>query len=383
MSKGSKFSKIVGLSAAALVVVVGVVILLTRAGRDKKSQNPESRFSHVDRGPRDGVSLEEQARRQNEADQKVLSTPGASVPQVFAALLRLGQRQDPIARQSAMQRLNDKNDTVREAVAASLGYFDDSESETALSKLVKDPVPKVRIRAITALGMRRLPVREKKLEAIVAEPGLSPSEYIAAAMSLLKISNEGSTRERAIARMVEMAQSSKTPPAVAGNAAMSIISVAPNDPKVRALLRDFAAHPKNPDLAALSIRQLALMGDSEAKSLLPKLIDNANAHVRSAAVLSIPMLCPADRWTLVENILRSDRDRTVVDSGFQILRLMSPAEGRALLQRLVDSKALQGDEQKTAEAMMSELSRKPAGQDSCTNPKIDAKPAATKSASAK
>src|SRR5688500_4886423 len=69
-------------------------------------------------------------------DKETLLNKNARDTEVFGALVRLGQREEPLARQEAVRRADSPSKMVREGVANALGGFDDVESLDTLKKLL-------------------------------------------------------------------------------------------------------------------------------------------------------------------------------------------------------------------------------------------------------
>lgn len=299
------------------------------------------------------------------ADKATLLNRDAREPEIFGALVRLGQREEPLARQEAVKRAESSSKMIREGVANALGFFDDAESFEKLRKLVADPEKEVRIQALVALGRRPSDARRALLREIAARPGLSAEEKVAANSSLAKLGGKGGETSSSVAALMRIALTDHDD-AAATRAASEAVSLAPRDPKVLEMLRSMLENEKREGIRSLGVRHLAVSRDPWMLKNYRRYLDNAEPGLRMAVVQSLHFLCPDDRWSTLDKVISGDRDKGVVMAALQEPRFMPGNEAKALLQRLIAGGKLAREELTSAQSTLAELEKSTAV-DPCLN----------------
>jgi HEAT repeat protein len=276
-------------------------------------------------------------------DRESLANPRASDAEIYGAMVRLAQRKEPIARQEAVKRAKSDRRLLREGAANALGFFDDPESSATLQALLSDADPTVRVQAIRGLGNLPLAGRETLLRQLLARPNLNAQERVAGLESLLRVSSTSTAKSDAVGELVKMARDSRDPN-LALHSAMTVVSLAPRDERVISLLRDELEKHSNPALEPTAIRHLSAVQDPWVRKNLSRLLDSPQSQTRLAAVQSTHMACPDDRWSMLEKVMTSERDKLVVVASIQEAGYMPGGEAKALLERMLAQSHFQGDE---------------------------------------
>ena len=258
-------------------------------------------------------TTQEMLAKQNQRDLDTLNAPRADEQSIYAALSRLGQQLNPTARQIAVRRLKDPSAMIRAGVATSLGHFEDEESLQALKTLAADPAESVRVATLRALSFRRLPVREELLKTELAKSGLSEKVRIAAAASLLTVSQNSATKELVFKELALIAKNSKDF-ADRAEALYRAADVFPDRPELVQIYRDTIEGKRDPELMPQAIHHLSALRDPKLKALFATLVKNSNPRVRMAALQVLPGVCPVERWTILADVISGDRDRDVVST---------------------------------------------------------------------
>lgn len=305
-------------------------------------------------------SEKERVAKLMQEDKGNLIKKDATEYEVYAGLIRLAQLKDPYARQEATQRIGSPSRVIREAVANALGYFDDESSVASLSKLLSDPEKSVRIQAIQGIGHLPGPAREKLIQEFLKGPISSIEERAAAYTSLIRVSTNPEIKSQALGKILQEVHKAKTDPE-GMSVAMMALSTAPRDPRVLDMLRDILKREHSHPIWPLAIRHLASTQDAWLKKSIDTFAKSPDAQVRLAVVQTLHMICPVNRWALLEETLKKEKDLTVISAALSEPQYMPGKEAMALLQRMSEPTSSLKETEKTAlKALLAEMKKSPA-----------------------
>lgn len=280
----------------------------------------------------------ERIKMLNGYDKAHLSDRNSKPGEVFAALVRLAQQNDPVGLQEALSRQSSEVKVIREGVAAALGYYEDKDSLESLAQLLKDPERSVRIQAIYSLSRKQTPSREKLLNEVLNRKDLESDEKIASYASVLQFSRSNETKSAVIGKMADEIQKSKD----VNQKLQGILILTQSgvrDPKINELLRVILMDKSAQPLVPLAIRSLSVRQDpwlAKEKNLLP-FTKNKEAPVRSAILQSIHQLCPEKRWEILDNMFNAETEPRVIRAAIEALRVMPGIEAETLAKRWLSS----------------------------------------------
>lgn len=239
------------------------------------------------------------------ADRANLNRKGALDGEVYGALVRLAQRQDPAAREAALARKEDPSPLIRSGVAQALGYFDDEEAFATVRGLLSDPQVSVRLQAIQGLTHRPGERRKAAARDLLARANVTSEERVAVAAAVLALQPSADERDQAIGALVHLTAEpvAKQDPRVALSAAIAMVSSAPTDARVEDALRGFLKNGTVPGVHDVAIRHLASARDPWLRANYRKLEAEPSPGVRLALIQSLHIACPEDRWQTLDWLL--------------------------------------------------------------------------------
>jgi HEAT repeat protein len=250
-------------------------------------------------------------------DREILKGGGKDV-EIYSALLRLGARRDPLAREAALNRLRDPSMAVRMAVATALGNYSDEETFGALVQLSRDLDKGVRARALTSFGSRDPKKAAPVLHEVIKRPGLSPEERIGAGYALFQVERTDSVRDEVMSFLVKYAADPDR--GICLRAVTTAMSLSPKDPRLVSILHRAIGDPVRGYLQGIAVRHLAALRDPWLKKELPSLLKSANADARLAALQSLGLTCPPDRMDLLEGALKTESEPRVKQAADELLK---------------------------------------------------------------
>jgi HEAT repeat protein len=301
-------------------------------------------------------------------DRDTVLDPNSAPSFVFSAIVRLGSYARP-EDQALIQELAGRRDGVYRAGAAdALGFYDDSICLETLRKLLTDSDPMVRMRAIRGLGHRKSAERETLLGSLLGQSALAPEQKVVALSSLVKAAPAETVRNRAVGELVKLASASGNA-SVASGALRELIDAAPNDPSSMELFNQALLSNKNELLQPQMIRSLSAARSPWLRKNYRKFMEHPSAMNRLAAVQSLPAACPQERWAMLESLLRTEKDQTVLQFALRApAEMPSPEAARLIEGVLAQPKSFGGGGLREDEIRIASESRarlKSAGSDPC------------------
>jgi hypothetical protein len=290
-------------------------------------------------GPQAGNERVAQMLKQDKAN---LSKADARDFEIHGALLRLSQRGDQLGRTEAIKRAKSESAMIRQGVANALGYFEDDESFTTLKSLLGDKEQPVRVHAIYGLGHKRNKNREDLLQELLKKKDLAGEERIAVISSLLRVVNSPELRNEAVGTLLSLAKDTKNP-TLSDHAVRMAVSMAPRDQRVTEMLRGMLNDKPSLSVEATAVRHLATTKDPWVRKHLRQFAESKSPQTRLAVVQSLHVACPDDRWSLLEKIVQSESDRSVLSAALRAPGYMPGDAAKSFMERVTRTVKLEGD----------------------------------------
>jgi hypothetical protein len=130
------------------------------------------------------------------------------------------------------------------------------------------------------------------------------------------------------------------------------------------MLREFLTSGRSLPVLPTAVRHLSALADPWIAPRLSALREHPDHGVRLAAIQSLHMACPSDRWSVLEAALRGERDRQIVAAAVDEAGTMPGSEAQALLDRVIRGNVLSGQELDRAKEVLERL-RSSTGSDPC------------------
>jgi|GEM_PF-2981084 len=301
---------------------------------------------------------------QQKKDFEALNNPQAPATEVFGAMIRAAQLRKPIARNVALASAKHAEPLMRIGAARALGYFEDQEALEALQALCKDENVKVRRSCIMGLAAIKTPERKKLLGETFAKNNSDKEEQLLAMIELVRFETQPAARSEALKNTLTFATSSGDRK-LESLAVSRIAGLAPRDPAVTSQLQKVLENPVafSPSLQMLATRHLGSQRHPWILKNYDQLITSKAPLARLAAVQTMPVICPSNRWTLLEKIVLEDSDLKVRKEALKVLSLMPTEDARVLIERLLESPKLPAasldDAKKSAKALANNKSVDP------------------------
>ena len=246
--------------------------------------------------------------------------------QIYGAMIRLSETHWAGAKSAALKYASSESTYLREGAAQALGYFSDSESNSALEKLLADPTPSVRDFALKAIGNNQSPERNQ----ILKSQQQSVKENSSEALSLLEsefriLKAEGKSEEQeTLKKILQMARGHNE---ISNQASLKLIELAPQWENTVLLFRTKVEEKKDAGLTAAGIRFLAGRRDPWLKDKWNILARNSQPPVRKAVIQSMHRTCPTDREAIILEIAKDETDPTVQEVLIDEIHLLAESWG--------------------------------------------------------
>jgi HEAT repeat protein len=327
----------------ALVVLSIVSLIAFKKGYIPRWSSPKSKV----------LTESERLAELRKKDLATLSSSTSLEGDVYAALVRLAQTHDPIARQEAVKRNKNESILIRKGVAQALGSFDDEESVEILVRMMNDSNSSVREAAIEGLGKRTGGNRQKILQEMLKKTRSRVEKFLILS-SLVNLAPSQDAKEFIIKQIVDMI-GTESNESLATRASFTVMGLNPRSPNVIGLVVRVLKANRPLQLVPQAIRHLGAIGHPWLKENLDKLMTYPEPSTRQAAIQVLHFVCPSNRWSILEQVMSSERDRSVADAALRETVMMPGPEARAFLERQIASDKIIANEKQLAETLLAQV----------------------------
>lgn len=291
-------------------------------------------------------NLENDYRKQIAHDAEILRKEGPKNESEYAgALIRLGSMKDKNALTKAIFDARSNSQALKSAAANALGFFDDSDATSTLSKLSEDPDTQVRIQAFRALGNHYSEIRYSILQNSLSRNQLEIDEKVAIYQGLSKGPISEKLRATGIQDLLKYASSSNEPSGASIRALIAAVSLAPKNQQLIEFLRKNSKPAGNLNLSVFAVRHLSAIGDPWLKDHLNDLITTQDLPLRIATLQSIHLVCPRDRWEIIESLMKTGKeDVNFVKAVIEEISTMPGEDAARFIKRLETQKLVTSPE---------------------------------------
>ena len=335
--KQSPVAKICAFLVLLFLIGISTYFLL---GRFHRTYNPTIAKSEPER-----------IQQLNGYDKANLARKDAHPGEVFAALVRLAQQNDPEGLKESLARLNSDVKTIREGVAASLGYYEDKDVFAAIGRLLKDQERSVRVQAIYALGRRQTPERESTLQGLLNNPELASDEKIAVYSSFLQLTKTPEAKDQILGKISNEVLTTKDIN-LKLQGILIITQSGIRSQQINEMLKAVLLEKDSQSLAPVVIRNLGLMKDPWFEKNLGTYLKSKEEQTRMAALQVLRFSCPANRFELLGDLLKNEMNLNIIKAAIQEIRAMPGPSAESLVKDLIQTGLSKG---KDTEIVMTSL----------------------------
>ena len=276
--------------------------------------------------------------------------------EVYGAVIRLGQSGDKLALEVATKLKASPSKYLREGAAQALGYFSDQAAIPELKDLLKDKEESVRVFAIESLGVAASEQRQQVIEDLL-KSSLGAHEKVTAYASLFRVSGQPNQKKLAFENLLSLANSSDAE--TSRLASFKAMQVSAQNNKAHDLMVSIVKANKDENLSAVAIRNLANENDPLIKEKISELVKSDKPGVRIASLQSLHRVCPDSRWSVLESVLKKEKDERVRRVALDELSFLDRKTATALLKKIVAEKKIEETSLKQIEAYSKELETHP------------------------
>ncbi|MBU6153414.1 MAG: HEAT repeat domain-containing protein [Bdellovibrionales bacterium] len=241
---------------------------------------------------------------------------GTSIDSVAMALRRLNSYRLPEGLTEALKRSNDPRPQIRSAVAEALSMnVLKEEVFDAESRLVLDPEESVRVASLTALTRIGDPRRTEIFDRAMANPGKSVREEFLI-HSGLYMAAKGDEKGGHLKAIHSLLSRHKNDPDLVFFGLKTLLRISPDDAQSVEQIKVSFLDPKTTkELLPPLYRYLVRTRPEFLKKRFSKDAKSAFAPLRVTALNSILEVCPIERWSLIQSVLKDP----VIDSQSKII----------------------------------------------------------------
>lgn len=283
--------------------------------------------------------------------------------QVRDALVQLAYHQDPEVLKLALARAGNESAKIRAGAGEVLGFFETPESEAALTKLLADADPAVRLQTLRGLYHVKSPSRIALIRAQLKKADLSESERLKLKEVLFRSSDDPQDKKDSVEALVAYARSGKTPKHY--QSGLMAASLSPKDPNVLKYIKDMMRMGQEPAFVSTAIYLFADARDAEVAGNLRRFLKDPQPSVRAAAASTVVKYCQKDRFQVLKEALTSERDPMIVRSITDALKMMPGKAATAATEAAMKSGSQSGESLKLIEAAWTTLKSDTQGRDPC------------------
>ena len=245
------------------------------------------------------ASVEEERSTRHEVSARVLGNSSKEDPKsVYRALISISNEIDPEVLPQVKSLSESKVDQVRAAAGYALSFQTDADSISRVEKLADDRNILVRSHLIHAARQGPGEARIKILQKILKNPILSHPEK-AEAMAALFHSQASHPDDAEITLSALFREAQKKNNGIQESYLVELNRLGIEDERLINLNHKALLTSSNPLVLSTAIQHLALRHDSKLKKNLSTWIHHSEPLVKRAAIQSLGVLCPRDRWELM------------------------------------------------------------------------------------
>lgn len=283
---------------------------------------------------------------------------GDKIPEneIYGAVIRLGQVGDNTALEVAKKLVANESRLLREGAAQALSYFPDQNILKEVDVLLKDKEESVRVFAIEGLSVLKSQEREKMAEEKQKQSDLSTNEKVAVLGSLYKLRSQNEKQKKDLENLLGLAVGSdKT---LSQKASLKAMQIAFEAKPVKEMMIEKVKNSKDETVKTVAIRNLANANDPWLREKLLELSQNPNPAIKIAAIQSLHRVCPENRWQIIENIIKKEKEESIVNHALEELLFIERAKSLMLLTKLSKDKDISPVRLKTLESYAAEITKK-------------------------
>lgn len=267
---------------------------------------------------------------------------------IYEAVLRLSRTKKPIAMKAALTMAGSADKMWREAAAQALSNYNDEEAFKKLMELTNDSEDTVRQTALKNMGKVQTPERARYIEQMLKEKNISQLDKVDLYGSLYMSSEDSVFRNLAQESLLTMArrkggrEENDEENEVADAAALKLIQVAPRWDETIKLLQDLIKTTKNERVLSHAVKLLSARNDPWVQNNLSDLLKHESSLVRKVTIQSLHSSCPAQRWDLLSDVVktetareRSKQDRSVLETLVREATLLAGPSAVSLLNEIM------------------------------------------------
>ena len=277
--------------------------------------------------------------QQQKDDFATLSSSNPAATNLFGAMIRMAQENRPIARTAALGAASNENPFLRSASVRSLAYFDDDASWSAMKILCTDRDSTVRSACLASAFVKKTPERKTFFQSEFLTRARDDEEKLQAMIVMAQMDHSERPSAEAIGEILRFASRR---PALETRAVSELLRLAPHDPQVVVHLREYikASSHAPSAIRSLAVRHLAQIHDGNLADNFNGIISDADFAVRIAALQAMVVLCPANRWPMLERKIRDDPNESVRREALNVVGSMPSEDASVLLDRLSNAPKL-------------------------------------------
>ena len=277
---------------AALILGSGTVAIYLKS---KRQLNPQEQ-------------VVEALKIRHKESNRIIERGNKEDPQALhRSLLSVASEVDSDILPEIKELVTNKNSMVKAAAGYALSFQKDEDSKATVEKLSQDPDLLVRSYLIHAAKQKPETYREKVLKNILAFTDLSVSDRAEATAALYLSLQAKEEKEKVLETILKEANPKQGE--VSDDWVMQLNEIQSEDHRIDLLDRQVLVHSKNPVIISISIRRLAKKADAEVLKNYSKWIHHEENLIKMAALESIHLACPAQRWAWLEEGYKADETK--------------------------------------------------------------------------
>ncbi len=280
-------------------------------------------------------TIETQQKIQKINDLDVLAQgEKANQGSLYGAIMRLSGGESKNTLGTIIELANSKSSHVRAAVAFNLASQNDPQATEALRKLMKDSDTLVRSHLARGLGVNPSAERIPMIREFLGVSGIGDTERVDAFSALYNASPTAGEKDAVLQQLLSFSNQEKNTN-LNYLAAMALMTLAPQNEKVILMMRKSLTNHQWQMTAPVAIRNLAVKRDSWLQENFNSLLQSTKDFDSKRSLIEvIHMLCPADRWAIIEKGFDKETDPTLKLEWIQIIGFMPGDEANSLLLKL-------------------------------------------------